>query len=138
MMIRKLLSSDFRSILEVVNEAALVYKGVIPDDRWKEPYMSEEELLREIESGVVFYGWIESGVSDLMSYNSIGQQTGEINHSSNAVYFSFGRSFTEKLSIGVSLKILFEFINDGTDEFDYSSKGVGIDFGVFINFPMIS
>jgi hypothetical protein len=79
-------------------------------------------------------GWIESGVSDLMSYNSIGQQTGEINHSSNAVYFSFGRNFTENLSIGVSLKILFEFINDGTDEFDYSSKGVGIDFGVLYKF----
>jgi hypothetical protein len=74
--------------------------------------------------------WIESGVGDLKSYNSIGEVTGDINQSANAIYFSFGRNFSEKLSIGVSLKILFEFINDGTDEFDYSSNGVGFDFGI--------
>jgi hypothetical protein len=74
--------------------------------------------------------WIESGVGDLNSYNSIGEISGEINQSANAVYFSFGRQFSEKLSIGVSLKILFEFINDGSDEFDYSSNGVGFDIGV--------
>jgi hypothetical protein len=74
-------------------------------------------------------GWIESGVSDLYSYNSIGEETGEINHSANAVYFSFGRQFSERLSVGVSLKILFEYINDGTDEFDYTSNGVGFDIG---------
>jgi len=75
-------------------------------------------------------GWIESGVGDLKSYNSIGEMTGDINHSANAVYFSFGRQFSERLSVGISLKILFEFINDGTDEFDYSSNGVGLDLGV--------
>jgi hypothetical protein len=75
-------------------------------------------------------GWIESGVGDLKSYNSIGEITGDINQSANAVYFSFGRKFSDRLSIGVSLKILFEFINDGTDEFDYSSNGVGFDIGI--------
>ena len=75
-------------------------------------------------------GWIESGVGDLKSYNSIGEITGDINQTTNAVYFSFGRKFGDKLSIGVSLKILFEFINDGTDEFDYSSNGVGFDIGI--------
>ncbi len=74
-------------------------------------------------------GWIESGVDNLSSYNSIGQNTGEINHSANAVYFTFGRKFGSKLSIGVSIKLLLEYINDGTDSFDYSSKGVGGDFG---------
>lgn len=74
-------------------------------------------------------GWIESGVGDILSYNSIGEVTGEIKHSSNAVYFSFGRRFGERLSFGVSVKILFESINDGTDEFDYNSNGVGFDLG---------
>jgi hypothetical protein len=74
--------------------------------------------------------WIESGVGDLKSYNSNGEETGNINHSANAVYFTFGRKIIENLSIGVSIKILFEYINDGTDEFDYSSNGVGFDFGV--------
>ena len=59
-MICKLLSSDFDSILMVVNDAAHAFKGLIPDDRWKEPYMSAEELKKEIEAGVRFYGWMEN------------------------------------------------------------------------------
>jgi GNAT superfamily N-acetyltransferase len=62
MMIRKLSSSDFDFILKVVNDAAQAYKGVIPDDLWKEPYMSSEELEREINAGIVFYGWVEDDV----------------------------------------------------------------------------
>lgn len=58
-MIRKLLPSDFDSILRVVYDVAQAYKGVIPDDRWKEPYMPAEELKKEIEAGVRFYGWTE-------------------------------------------------------------------------------
>lgn len=55
-MIRTLVASDFDAILEVINDAAQAYKGVIPDDRWKEPYMSAEELRKEIEAGVRFFG----------------------------------------------------------------------------------
>ena len=58
-MIRSLLSSDFDAILEVINDAAQAYKGVIPDDRWKEPYMSADELRKEVEAGVQFFGWME-------------------------------------------------------------------------------
>ena len=58
-MIRTLVPSDFDNILEVINDAAHAYKGVIPDDRWKEPYMSSAELEEEIESGVRFFGWTE-------------------------------------------------------------------------------
>jgi GNAT superfamily N-acetyltransferase len=58
-MIRKLSFPDFNSILEVINDAAQAYKGVIPKDRWKEPYMSADELRKEIEAGVFFYGWVE-------------------------------------------------------------------------------
>jgi len=60
-MIRSLLPSDFDAILKVINDAAQAYKGVIPDDRWKEPYMSAEELKEEIEAGVRFFGWVEGG-----------------------------------------------------------------------------
>jgi len=58
-MICKLLPSDFDSILKVVNDAAQAFKSVIPSDRWKTPYMSAEELKKEIEAGVRFYGWVE-------------------------------------------------------------------------------
>ena len=59
-MICNLSPSNFDSILKVVNNAAEAYKGVIPQDRWSEPYMSAEELRKEIEDGVEFYGWIEN------------------------------------------------------------------------------
>ena len=59
--IRSLLPSDFNSILKVINDAAQAYKGVIPGDRWKEPYMSAEELKGEIEAGVRFFGWVGGG-----------------------------------------------------------------------------
>jgi len=58
-MIRELSHFDFDSILGVINDAAEAYRGVIPDDRWKEPYMSADELRKEIEDGVRFYGWVE-------------------------------------------------------------------------------
>ncbi len=58
-MIRKVLPSEFGSVLNVVNDAAQAYKGVIPSDRWKTPYMSAEELNAEVESGVQFYGYME-------------------------------------------------------------------------------
>jgi len=76
-------------------------------------------------------GWLKSGTGDVRSYNSIGKDTGEINQHAHAVYASFSRHFSEKFSIGVTLKALFEFINDGTSEFDYEANGVGGDIGVF-------
>lgn len=58
-MISELSTSCIHRILEIINEAAQVYKGVIPDDRWKEPYMSTKELKKEMDDGVNFFGWIE-------------------------------------------------------------------------------
>jgi GNAT superfamily N-acetyltransferase len=58
-MICSLLPSDFDNILKVINDAAHAYKGIIPTDRWKEPYMSADELKKEIEVGVRFLGWLE-------------------------------------------------------------------------------
>jgi len=55
-MIHGLLSQDFNSILRVINHAAQAYKGVIPNDRWKDPYMSAKELKKQIDSGVEFFG----------------------------------------------------------------------------------
>ena len=59
-MICKLTNNDFQAILNVVNDAAIAYKGKIPSDRWKEPYMPLQELKEEIQSGVQFYGWKEN------------------------------------------------------------------------------
>ncbi len=56
-MIRKCTESDFTTILEIINDAALAYKGVIPEDRWQEPYMPPAELRHELEDGVIFWGF---------------------------------------------------------------------------------
>ena len=61
-MIGKLSDFEFNATLNVINDAAVAYKGVIPADRWKEPYMPAQERLEEIESGVQFYGLKENGV----------------------------------------------------------------------------
>lgn len=60
-MFRKFNESDFESIYKIINSAAIAFKGVIPVDRWKEPYMSEDELAKEIAAGVVFWCWEEEG-----------------------------------------------------------------------------
>jgi len=60
-MIRPCDEADFEAIYSIVNDAAQAYRGVIPDDRWHEPYMPREELRREIESGVRFWGHEENG-----------------------------------------------------------------------------
>lgn len=53
--IRKSLDSDQPAILAIVNDAAQAYRGVIPADRWHEPYMPAGELASEIADGVVFW-----------------------------------------------------------------------------------
>jgi ribosomal protein S18 acetylase RimI-like enzyme len=59
--IRRCNGADFESVLEVINDASRAYRGVIPPDRWKEPYMSGDELRREIADGVVFWGYEQDG-----------------------------------------------------------------------------
>lgn len=59
--IRPLTDADFEAIHSIINDAARAYKGVIPGDRWHEPYMPREELRHEIESGVRFWGYEENG-----------------------------------------------------------------------------
>lgn len=56
-MIRKCTEADFATIHEIINDAAIAYKGVIPADRWHEPYMSIEELQEQIQAGVEFWGY---------------------------------------------------------------------------------
>jgi GNAT superfamily N-acetyltransferase len=54
MIIRDLVDSDLTAALAIINSAAQAYRGVIPADRWHEPYMSAAELASELASGVAF------------------------------------------------------------------------------------
>ena len=60
-MIRPAQDADFAQIYRIINDAATADKGVIPADRWREPYMPEEELRAQIADGVEFLCYEEDG-----------------------------------------------------------------------------
>ena len=55
MRIRAGVKADFDDILAIINDAARAYRGVIPDDRWHDPYMAAGALAGEIADGVSFW-----------------------------------------------------------------------------------
>jgi GNAT superfamily N-acetyltransferase len=59
--IRRCSPADFEAILAVINGAARAYDGVIPADRYHDPYMPGDELRGEIDAGVRFWGAFEDG-----------------------------------------------------------------------------
>ena len=61
MRIRQATQADHSRILAIINQAAQAYRGVIPSDRWHEPYMPEQELTLEIAAGIVFWVAEEDG-----------------------------------------------------------------------------
>jgi GNAT superfamily N-acetyltransferase len=61
MTIRPCRDDERGAILAIVNAAAQAYRGVIPADRWHEPYMPADELDGEIAAGVRFWGCEDRG-----------------------------------------------------------------------------
>ena len=60
-LIRKSVEADSAAMLAIVNDAAQAYRGVIPVDRLREPYMQPDELEKEIVDGVIFWVAEEDG-----------------------------------------------------------------------------
>ena len=56
-MIKEYKQNNTSEILNIINNASIKYKGIIPDDCWHEPYMSEQELVDEFSDGVRMYGY---------------------------------------------------------------------------------
>jgi N-acetylglutamate synthase-like GNAT family acetyltransferase len=54
-------TEDFNEIYEIINDASIAYKGIIPADRWHEPYMSKEELEKQIVEAVEFWKYSKEG-----------------------------------------------------------------------------
>jgi N-acetylglutamate synthase-like GNAT family acetyltransferase len=59
--IRKSQEADLPAMFAIINDAAQAYRGVIPADRWHEPYMPMDELVKEIGAGIVFWIAEEEG-----------------------------------------------------------------------------
>jgi GNAT superfamily N-acetyltransferase len=74
--IRRCRDEERTAILAIVNAAAEAYRGVIPADRWHEPYMDAAELDAEIDAGVVFWGYEADGaLLGVMGIQSVGDVT---------------------------------------------------------------
>jgi N-acetylglutamate synthase-like GNAT family acetyltransferase len=75
-MIRPCTDNDFEATYDIINDAAQAYKGLIPADRWHEPYMSQDQLQQEIDAGVNFWGVEENGrVVGIMGIQDKGDVT---------------------------------------------------------------
>jgi N-acetylglutamate synthase-like GNAT family acetyltransferase len=74
-LIRKIQEADLGAMLAIVNDAAQAYRGVIPADRWREPYMPPDELEKEIADGVIF--WVAEENGRLLGVTGI-QDKGEV------------------------------------------------------------
>lgn len=61
-MIRRCTGADVPAIIDIINDAATAYRGIIPADCWHEPYMERSHLLADIAANVEFQGWDEAGV----------------------------------------------------------------------------
>jgi GNAT superfamily N-acetyltransferase len=71
--IRRCRDDERAAILAIVNAAAEAYRGVIPADRWHDPYMPMRELDAEIAAGVEFWGCEADGaLVGIMGIQSVG------------------------------------------------------------------
>lgn len=100
-MIRRCTASDLDTIFEIINDAAKAYRGVIPGDRWHEPYMPSEALVREIEDGVIFWGLEQEG--RLLGVMGI-QDRGDV----TLIRHAYVRTGFQKQGIGTRLLLYLE------------------------------
>jgi N-acetylglutamate synthase-like GNAT family acetyltransferase len=104
-MIRKCEEFNFEAVYEIINDGAQAYEGIIPEDRWREPYMSREELRHEIKDGVVFWGFEEDG--QLLGVMGI-QDKGDV----TLIRHSYVRTRVQKKGIGTRLLRYLEALTD--------------------------
>ena len=105
LIIRNSQKADMSAMLTIINEAAHAYRGVIPDDRWREPYMPPDELEKEIAEGIRF--WIAEEENRLLGVMGI-QDKGEVALVRHA-YVSPG---TQRMGIGTRLLRHVESLTD--------------------------
>jgi len=96
MRIRKSETADLPQIISIVNDAAQAYRGVIPTDRWHEPYMPMDELESEIAHGVVF--WVAEDDARLLGVMGIQDKDAVA-----LVRHAYVTTTTQRKGVGTSL-----------------------------------
>lgn len=105
LLIRKGAEADLTAMFATVNDAAQAYRGVIPDDRWHEPYMPMDELMKEIAAGVVF--WVAEEEGRLVGVMGI-QDKGEV----ALVRHAYVATTLQKKGVGTKLLRHVESLTD--------------------------
>ena len=75
MLVRQSIAADVATMLAIINDAAQAYRGVIPADRWHDPYMPADELMKETSGGIVF--WVAEDEGQMLGVMGI-QDKGEV------------------------------------------------------------
>ena len=107
--IRRCRDGEREAILAIVNAAAEAYRDVIPSDCWHEPYMPADELDREIDAGVEFWGYEADG--ELLGVMGI-QDVGDVDLIRHAYVApasqrrGIGRALLERLTASTERPIL--------------------------------
>ena len=104
-MIRKGTDEDFEEIFNIINDAAMAYKGVIPPDRWHEPYMTKAELQTQIEDGVKFSCYVDN--NEIIGVMGIQDKTDV-----ELIRHAYVR--TKQRNKGIGTLLLRELIKDST------------------------
>ena len=105
MNVRRHVDADIPKIFEIVNDAAEAYRGVIPSDRWHEPYMPEDELRHEIADGIAFWLAEENGrVLGVMGIQDRGDVT--------LVRHAYVAKNTQRKGVGTTLLRHLERLTD--------------------------
>ena len=105
-MIRRCDDRDFEVIWAIINDGSRAYKGIIPEDRWTEPYMSQEKLRHEIDDGVGFWGYEADGeLAGVMGIQPV-QEVSLIRH-------AYVRTSSQKQGIGARLLSHLREMADG-------------------------
>jgi len=131
MLIRLSIDGDFPAMLAIINDAARAYRGVIPTDRWHEPYMSADELAKEIADGVVF--WVAEQEGRLSAVMGI-QDKGDV----ALVRHAYVASTTQRIGVGTTMLRHVEKLTDkpiliGT----WASASWAVDFYVRNGFSLL-
>ena len=105
-MIRRCDDRDFELIWAIINDGSQAYKGIIPADRWTEPYMSQEKLRHEIDDGVVFWGYEDDGeLAGVMGIQPVQDVT--------LIRHAYVRTGSQKQGIGARLLSHLRKMADG-------------------------
>jgi len=73
--IRECQSGEVKGIYSIINEAAKAYQGVIPADRYHQPYMPMAELKREMKQMTFFGEEINGELVGVMGFQPVRDVT---------------------------------------------------------------